>query len=246
MRETEPVGARGGPSTPPSGRDDEVTLVSAVLVEPGLLKLRLERVTAEDAPASGSFNRNFARETLVNLTVEEGGAGLDAGVGLEPLLPRDRGTRACRLALGTKRLALRGNLEHIRVRLDGDDRRDRRRALHRVGVRDESGGERTSRRQTMQRTTRSLSHARRATRRGRHLLHVDEHDVAGRGGPGGWLRRHLFAGEETRRADRRSCGDGSGPDATGECSGGGEGEKAGGAPSMRLAGAGSDGVPNVV
>eukprot|EP00962_Isochrysis_galbana_P052493 scaffold23916_cov191-Isochrysis_galbana.AAC.1 len=26
MRETEPVGAHGGPSTPPSGRDDEVTL----------------------------------------------------------------------------------------------------------------------------------------------------------------------------------------------------------------------------
>eukprot|EP00962_Isochrysis_galbana_P000706 scaffold191_cov111-Isochrysis_galbana.AAC.5 len=79
-----------------------------------------------------------------------------------------------------------------------------------------------------------------------HLLHVDEHDVAGRGGLGGWLRRHLFAGEETRRAGRRSCGDGCGQDATGECSGGGEGEKAGGAPSMRLAGAGSDGVPNVV
>eukprot|EP00962_Isochrysis_galbana_P027885 scaffold8777_cov130-Isochrysis_galbana.AAC.3 len=37
-----------------------------------------------------------------------------------------------------------------------------------------------------------------------------------------------------------------GQDATGECSGGGEGEKAGGAPSMRLTGAGSDGVPNVV
>eukprot|EP00962_Isochrysis_galbana_P050967 scaffold22332_cov94-Isochrysis_galbana.AAC.1 len=79
---------------------------------------------------------------------ERADAGLDAGVGLEPLLPRDRGTRACRLALGTKRLALRGNLKHIRVRLDGDDRRDRRRALHRVGVRDESGGGRTSRRQT--------------------------------------------------------------------------------------------------
>jgi len=79
-RETKPVGARGGPSTPPSGRDDEVPFVGAVLVEPGFLKLRVERVTAEDAPASGSFNRNFARETLINLTVEEGGAGLDAGV----------------------------------------------------------------------------------------------------------------------------------------------------------------------
>eukprot|EP00962_Isochrysis_galbana_P052484 scaffold23880_cov106-Isochrysis_galbana.AAC.1 len=42
-------------------------------------------------------------------------------------------TRACRLALGTKRLALHGDLENIRVGLDGDDRRDRRRALHRVG-----------------------------------------------------------------------------------------------------------------
>eukprot|EP00962_Isochrysis_galbana_P030475 scaffold9892_cov126-Isochrysis_galbana.AAC.2 len=35
-RETKPVGARGGPSTPPLGRDDEVPLVGAVLVEPGL------------------------------------------------------------------------------------------------------------------------------------------------------------------------------------------------------------------
>eukprot|EP00962_Isochrysis_galbana_P035845 scaffold12301_cov90-Isochrysis_galbana.AAC.1 len=92
-------------------------------------------------------------------------------------------------------------------KLDGDDRRDRRRVLHRVGVRGEGGGERTSRRQTMRRTTRSLSHTRRATRRGRHLFHVDEHDVARRGGLGGWLRRSSFAGKETRRADRRSCGD---------------------------------------
>eukprot|EP00962_Isochrysis_galbana_P017356 scaffold4994_cov123-Isochrysis_galbana.AAC.1 len=51
---------------------------------------------------------------------------------------------------------------------DGDDRRDRRRALHNVGVRDESGGRRTSRSQAMRRITRSLSHTRRATRRGRH------------------------------------------------------------------------------
>eukprot|EP00962_Isochrysis_galbana_P006232 scaffold1681_cov105-Isochrysis_galbana.AAC.10 len=41
----------------------------------------------------------------------------------------------------------------------------------------------------------SLSHTRRATRRGRNLLHVDEHDVARRGGLGGWsLRRHSFEG----------------------------------------------------
>eukprot|EP00962_Isochrysis_galbana_P035928 scaffold12352_cov129-Isochrysis_galbana.AAC.1 len=58
----------------------------------------------------------------------------------------------------------------------------------------------------MQHTTRSVSHTRRATRPGRHLLHVDEHDVARRGGLGGWLRRHSFEGEETRRVGRRNCG----------------------------------------
>eukprot|EP00962_Isochrysis_galbana_P011837 scaffold3343_cov120-Isochrysis_galbana.AAC.4 len=98
--------------------------------------------------------RGCSERTLINLTVEEGGAGLDAGVDLEPLLPRDRWTRACRLALGTKRLALHGDLEHIRVRLDGDDRRDRRRVFHRVGVRDE----RRKRRRTHQQTSDDAAH----------------------------------------------------------------------------------------
>eukprot|EP00962_Isochrysis_galbana_P032928 scaffold10938_cov123-Isochrysis_galbana.AAC.3 len=44
--------------------------------------------------------------------------------------PPDRGTRACSPTLGTKRLALHRDLEHVRVGLDRDDRRDRRRALH--------------------------------------------------------------------------------------------------------------------
>eukprot|EP00962_Isochrysis_galbana_P034097 scaffold11488_cov109-Isochrysis_galbana.AAC.7 len=63
----------------------------------------------------------------------------------------------------------------------------------------------------MQQATRSLSHTRRATRRRRHLLHVDEHDVARRGGLGGRLRRHSF--EVRGRGDqkswapwRRNCG----------------------------------------
>eukprot|EP00962_Isochrysis_galbana_P034096 scaffold11488_cov109-Isochrysis_galbana.AAC.6 len=43
--------------------------------------------------------------------------------------------------LGTKRFALHRGLEHVRVRLDGDDRRDRLRALHSVGVQDESAAE---------------------------------------------------------------------------------------------------------
>eukprot|EP00962_Isochrysis_galbana_P031767 scaffold10373_cov118-Isochrysis_galbana.AAC.15 len=109
--------------------------------------------------------------------------------------------------LGTKRLALHRGLEHVRVRFDGDDRRDCRRALHSVGVQDESGGGgRTSRGQMKQLASRSLSHTRRATGRGRHLLHVDEHDEARRGGLGGRLRRHSFEGEKTRRVGRRNCG----------------------------------------